>query len=709
MRQAQAESERQRAEQVERMKKVDRDRLELLENLRQKREEEIRSERQEARAAGTLGPQHDSEVRFLHKSFRVTKGLLIDESAFAKVEDPSVVRLLVERKLEDKRMKEDRRTRRLRGGYSGSQNSLGSLGSLGLDVVGGGPIARSVVTAGAAEGGTGGRLPVPPPRDFSSEAKVMNEMGKNGKYPGQHERWGAKMNAEGKETPDEVNFAAVPLLKDLESGPPRRPELPLPIDLSPPPPTPPPPPPPPPPTTELQFEDQDIPLPPPPPPPVPPRQETVNGQRERLMREIREREAKARKRLAGRGEPVEEEDDENACMVTTSPTVAIHQSSRVATINPIPKQSVSSAERDKYLKQWEIDRTQEKAKEREREGQEKMKEVDGSDETARPNANTDREDPTAKMEKARQKQWEEENRARAGQERRVAEGREAKEGAKGEKRQEEEVEEEKNSCNQQRAGGKVSRVHEEMASAEAQGGIGFEHKEKVLLMEKEEREASEMNEQGEPEGEEECKKARHGEERGLQEEEEEEKNEKAEVLEAERQREKEMKELRAEEERETARLRDIEMRRREIEVELERERRHLEELKIIEQTLRASSRSPSPRPPPPPKAAFQYEEMVGIRRARSPTLEAAERQRMAELHRLKELKMIEDQKMRELSMLQNARKTESLVAGNDVAIIPAPAAFTSSSSSSSPDPLNSEGKLVTSLPPLPPPKPKSQG
>ena len=76
MRQAQAESERQRAEQVERMKKVDRDRLELLENLRQKREEEIRSERQEARAAGTLGPQHNSEVRFLHKSFRVTEGLL---------------------------------------------------------------------------------------------------------------------------------------------------------------------------------------------------------------------------------------------------------------------------------------------------------------------------------------------------------------------------------------------------------------------------------------------------------------------------------------------------------------------------------------------------------------------------------------------------------------------------------------------------------
>ena len=187
--------------------------------------------------------------------------------------------------------------------------------------------------------------------------------------------------------------------------------------------------------------------------------------------------------------------------------------------------------------------------------------------------------------------------------------------------------------------------------------------------------------------------------------------EEEEKAEAERQREKEMKELRAEEERETARLRDIEMRRREIEVELERERRHLEELKIIEQTLRASSPSPGPQPP---KAALQYEEMVGIRRvavgsgSRSPTLDAAERQRMAELHRLKELKMIEDQKMRELSMLQNARKTESLVTGNYAAIIPAPAAFTSSSSSSSPDPLNGEGKLVTSLPPLPPAKPKSQ-
>merc|ERR1719458_2493178 len=136
---------------------------------------------------------------------------------------------------------------------------------------------------------------------------------------------------------------------------------------------------------------------------------------------------------------------------------------------------------------------------------------------------------------------------------------------------------------------------------------------------------------------------------------------------------------------------------------------------MIEQTLRASSRSPSPRPP---KAALQYEEVAGMRKAaaagpgggsRSPTLEAAERQRMAELHRLKELRMIEDQKMRELSMLQNARKTESLVTGNYAAIIPAPAAFTSSSSSSSPDPLNGEGKLVTSLPPLPPAKPKSQG
>ena len=71
-RQAQAESERQKAEHVERMKKVDRDRLELLKNLRQMQEKGITIERQESRATSTLGPHN--EVRFIHQSLQFSKG-----------------------------------------------------------------------------------------------------------------------------------------------------------------------------------------------------------------------------------------------------------------------------------------------------------------------------------------------------------------------------------------------------------------------------------------------------------------------------------------------------------------------------------------------------------------------------------------------------------------------------------------------------------
>ena len=583
-------------------------------------------------------------------------------------------------------MKEDRRMRRLREGYGGSLNSLESLGSLSLDAVGG-----SFVTAGAAEDSPY-RLPVPPPRDFACEAKVMSKMGQSGPYPSQQERWRTRVNAGGKEVPnDAIGATTDACSKYLESSPPR-PELPLPTSLSPPPP----PPPPPPPTTNLQMEDQDIPLPPPPPPPppVPPRQETVNGQRAQLMKEIREREATARKRLIERGELLQDGDEnENSCMVTISPAV-INQSSRVATINPIPKQSANSNERGMYLSRWERDKVNVKT-EKSKDGEQLNKvEVEDPEETPKLAAVKVEKEPG---------QREEKNRVEAEHDRRVTEKREAKEGCSIEERQQEtrNPADEENSCNQNRVGGKASGEPAEKIRKEVEErGINLGEREET-------QKATEMNENELEENERDSKTESCLEGRRLE-------DAKAGALEADRQQEKEMKELRAEEERETARLRDIEMRRREIEVELERERRHLEELKIIEQTLRATSRSPSPRPTP--KAAVQYEEMVGIRRgavgngSRSPTLDAAERQRMAELHRLKELKMIEDQKIRELSMLQNARRTENLVAslGNNAPIIAAPSAFTPSSSSSSPDPLNSEGKLVTSLPPLPPPKPKSQ-
>ena len=169
--------------------------------------------------------------------------------------------------------------------------------------------------------------------------------------------------------------------------------------------------------------------------------------------------------------------------------------------------------------------------------------------------------------------------------------------------------------------------------------------------------------------------------------------------------------LKAEEEKEAARLKEIEARKKEIEEELARERRHLEELKKMELSLRSSS----PITSKPPKAALQYEEMVARKSSKSPTprgvspsFEVQERQRIAELHRIKELKMMEEQKMRELSILQNAKKNELLNTPNSSsAIIPAPPAF-NSSPSASPDPLNRNGQLVTSLPPLPPQKQKQQ-
>ena len=608
-----------------------------------------------------------------------------DSSFFAKVEveDPNFVRLLVERKLEDRRMKENRRMRRLKGGYSGSLSSLAS------DAVSGRPTAGGDVTTIAAEDDTS-RLPVPPPRDFASEAKVLSKMGRSGQCTGRQERWKQTMiNGEGDDDPNDITGAKAVSSERFECDPPMRPELPPSMDPSPLPPTPPPPPPPAPPTTtDLDKEDQDIPLPPPPPPPppVPPRQESVNGQRAQLMREIMEREANARRRLAARGEPVqdgEENEDEIGCMVATSPPVVVQQSSRVATINPIPKQRDGEI----YVNEREGGVIK-KAEESKELGNVKVERCEG---TQNPKADEDRDEQT----KTRQ---EEVNRAHVGS---GTEERGTERQASGEQgRQEERVHVDggTNALDpQQKVVEEEAAENEERVKKEAEADLHFKH-EVASVLERKEGERTQDNFLGE--------KRQEEEEEG------------AGALEAERRREKEMKELRAEEERETARLRDIEMRRREIELELERERRHLEELKILEQTLRGSSRSPSPRRSP--KAAPQYEEMAGgVRRgaaagsgARSPAPDAAERQRMAELHRLKELKMIEDQKMRELSMLQNARRTESLAAGNittaAAAIIPAPAAFTSSSSSASPDPLNSEGKLVTSLPPLPPPKPKSQ-
>ena len=59
MRQAQVEEEKERAEQKERMMKVDRDRLELLENLRLKQEEDLGKGRHKIKGKITLGQQND--------------------------------------------------------------------------------------------------------------------------------------------------------------------------------------------------------------------------------------------------------------------------------------------------------------------------------------------------------------------------------------------------------------------------------------------------------------------------------------------------------------------------------------------------------------------------------------------------------------------------------------------------------------------------
>ncbi len=203
--------------------------------------------------------------------------------------------------------------------------------------------------------------------------------------------------------------------------------------------------------------------------------------------------------------------------------------------------------------------------------------------------------------------------------------------------------------------------------------------------------------------------------------EEEEKAQKAEKEEKTRKAE-EMERLRAEEEKEAARLKEIEARKKEIEEELARERRHLEDLQRIELSLRSGAGCPQQLKPPMPKAAIQYEELVakkGQQACRSPSksptpssFDPHEKQRIAELHRIKELKMLEEQKMRELSMLQNAKRSDQQMQMQQQvplsrAIIPAPPAFLPSPSAS-PDPLNRNGQLVTSLPPLPPQKLKQQ-
>ena len=377
---------------------------------------------------------------------------------------------------------------------------------------------------------------------------------------------------------------------------------------------------------------------------------TVSGQRTQLVRELREREANARKRLAEREEPAEDGGGGGACMVTTSPRVVVQESSRVATINAIPRQNADNS------RQWGTDGNGEKA---EKEVEEEIEEVQGAGEIEGGQGQTGRR--KAEMEQQRQG-----NGARAEQEMRTAGGRARRVEEGGKKSLEERQAGERAVGDQEEKAGK-GEEEQHVMSGGVEGECGW---------------ASTKQGEAAPD------------ERRPEEEEEE--QEETGALEAERQRENEIKELRAEEERETARLIDVEMRRREVEEELQRERRHLHELKEIEQTLRrVSSHSQCPGP----QAAAAVPELP-----MGPTFEAAERQRMSELHKLKELKMMEEQKMRELSMLQNARKTENLV--NNAAAIAPPH---SSSSSSSPDPLNSEGKLVTSLPPLPPPKLKSQG
>ena len=123
------------------------------------------------------------------------------------------------------------------------------------------------------------------------------------------------------------------------------------------------------------------------------------------MRELREREANARKRLAEREEPAEDDcdDGDGACMVTTSPPVVVHESSRVATINAIPRQSGDNSRR------WETDGNDEKS-------EEEIEEVQGAGEIECGEEQTGRR--KAEMEQQRQG-----NGARAEQEMRMAEGR----------------------------------------------------------------------------------------------------------------------------------------------------------------------------------------------------------------------------------------------------------------------------------------------
>jgi hypothetical protein len=618
--------------------------------------------------------------------------------------------------------------RRLRGGYGSGSGSIGSLSnsvcSLSLDAASGGQISRSVVTDGD------GTVPVPPQRDFASEARVMTKIGRSGNFPSQQERWRSRVAAQnGHVTPDPP---PIPEPSPITETEPPRPELPAAFNL----PDPPSPPENKPPveiivTSPSKLEEEEE-LPP---PPIPPRpavwpdpKNSAADQRSRLMKEIMGREMAARIKLAEKGELV----DDEARMVMTTQQV-INQTSRVATINSIPAVSTNNShngderqikavnaesKRVEYLKQWEDNSNNEKAEE------ERLK----ADIVSTDNATKTKQDEYVKankfeqeearkaaeeqLEKAREEEEhndrnhrKEIEKARIEKEQKKAteKARQLKERARLEdekdKQQQEKIREEKARQEEARKRQERDRLRQEKEEAKAEQDRIRQEQEKARAEQEKARRSQEKAIEQE---------ARAKEKARIE-------SEKTKILEIARQREAEMKSLKAEEQREAARLKEIEARRREVEEELERERRHLEELQNLEQSLRAlSPRTPSPTQRP--KAALQYEDMVYGRAANrspatlapSPTFEMQEKQRIADLLRIKELKAMEEQKMRELSMLQNARKIENLSCGGPVVIIPVPMAFTSSSSSCSPDPLNSNGRLITALPPLPPIKARAQ-